>query len=77
MIPQAAVEAAAAAIESRMHYNTTLGDLARAVLEAAEPLILAAAVSEARVNHDHIREGGDGYSAGFHYALTAISGGES
>jgi len=48
--------------------------LARAVLEAAAPHILTAKATEAKANHDHIVEGGNGYSAGFHYALHCITG---
>lgn len=92
MIPEVAIEAAAHAVYqhvNRAHFEHGGWDAvspqwqanyrreAKLVLEAAAPLILAATVAEVRVNHDHLTEGGNGYSAGFHFALTAISGGES
>lgn len=71
MIPVEAVEAAALSIH-RAHPFQSLSicrAVARAALEAAAPHILAAKVAVVRANHDYIIDGGDGYSAGFHYAL--------
>jgi len=75
-IPADAVYASAAEIERHMHGPIKLGELTRAALEAAAPHMLAAKVDEARANHAHIIPGGDGYSAGFHYALQCIYSGD-
>jgi len=78
MIQAEAVEAAAKALRG-MYAEICCGpdfeEEARTALEAAIPHILAAKVAEARANNDHIVEGADGYSAGFHYALHCIKGG--
>ena len=42
-------------------------------LEAAAPHLFASAVAIAAANNDHITPGGDGYSAGFHYALHLVA----
>jgi hypothetical protein len=83
-IPDEAVEAAAKASfahwqphkvwgESRRVADIFMED-ARIILESAEPYMLAAKVADAKANNDHIIEGGDGYSAGFHYALHCVEG---
>lgn len=78
MIPVEAVEAAKAAIWdlpiNSIEFEWQRDMVARAALEAATPYMLASKVAEARANNDHIVEGGDGYSAGFHYALHCIEG---
>jgi hypothetical protein len=85
VIPDAAVESGARAMLAAGNYACPWESLpvfmqanftrdARAALEAAAPHMLAAKVAEARVNNDHIIEGGGGYSAGFYYALHCIEG---
>lgn len=74
MIPDEAVEVAAKHLAFYVDRPGTDWTVeARALLQAAAPHMLAAKVSEVRGNNDHIVEGGDGYSAGFHYALHCIS----
>lgn len=77
IIPEAAVEAAAEAVygmtlDGSIQRDTWLHDF-RIALEAAAPHMLAAKVAEAKSSNDHIIEGVDGYSSGFHYALYCIA----
>jgi len=74
VIPDEAVEAGLVAWADRKAVWPR--DVVRHILEAAAPHILAEKVAEAKANNDHIVEGADGYSAGFHYALHCISGRE-
>jgi len=81
VIPEAAVEAAARKMFSKWgelpeSSKEHLYPDVRAIVEAAAPHMLAAKVDEARANHAHIIPGGDGYSAGFHYALQCIYSGD-
>lgn len=85
LTPNEAVEAAAKALwapadhaetwdSEHEAYKDYLRTEASNALAAASPHILSAKVAEAKANNDHIVEGGDGYSAGFHYALHCITG---
>jgi hypothetical protein len=68
-IPDEAVEAA---YDVSTHLDITTSDIER-ILEAATPHLIARAADVAAANNDHIVPGGDGYSAGFHYALQCLA----
>ena len=80
-IPESGIRAAVDAWDKKMgslygpdRYEELAGDV-WVILNAAAPHLIAEATAAAKSNHEHIIEGGDGYSAGFHYALYCLTGG--